>query len=102
MTIIDLGQYADCFLSMVAEHCHYQRHQVLKKCIINLTGHIEKIFLSYLCILNFKTHFGFVRAGINDKWFQKLSLKEMLVIKLNNCETLNLSNYVYEKTKKLR
>ena len=36
---------------------------------------------------------------IND---QKLSLEEMLAIKLNDCETLNLSNYVFEETIKLR
>ena len=26
----------------------------------------------------------------------------MIVIKLNNCEALNLSNYVFEKTKNLK
>ena len=29
-------------------------------------------------------------------------IEEVLVIKLNVCETLNLSNYVFEKTKKIR
>ena len=28
-------------------------------------------------------------------------IEEVLVIKLNECETLNLSNYVFEKIKKL-
>ena len=47
------------------------------------------------------TYLDFVQAGINDKWSKTVTIEDMLAIKLNDCETLNLSNCVFEKIKKL-
>ena len=45
MTIIDIKIVYRLFFPMIAEHCNYQKYQVIKnlKSILNLTGFKEKI-----------------------------------------------------------
>ena len=61
----------------------YQQNYTKDKIIKVTDDHL--IFVNYLIFMVLvQTHTG--------EWFQKLSLEEMLAIKLNDCETLNLSN----------